>query len=97
MYLINITIKDEAINDQKLLAKHRNWFNKHFTLGNFLLVGPYLNKENSGLIIAKPSTYNEITEILKENAYYNNNLAKYEINEFTANLIADTLPNYKRR
>ena len=56
IYLINITLKPGAVpadRADELFAAHRAWFSKHFEAGNFLLLGPYLDREHAGLIIAQ--------------------------------------------
>ncbi|OTN91541.1 YciI family protein [Enterococcus faecium] len=98
MYLITITIKTDKLSKKQadlLLEQHRNWFKEQFDLGNFLLVGPYKNKEMSGLVVAQTKNQKELEEIIAKDAYYDGNLATYEVNEFTANLISSKLLNYK--
>lgn len=98
MYLITIAIKenffkDESIAEQRLIA-HRNWFSEYYDKGNFLLIGPSISFEKSGIIVAQVENREELENILKKDSYYPG-LAEYRINEFTANKIADNFNLYQ--
>ncbi|MFC3932061.1 YciI family protein [Streptococcus dentapri] len=97
MYLIDVTIQSNRIPTDKaeeLLQAHRSWFTGQAEKGNFLLVGPYLDKGMSGLIVAYVSDREELEEILSQDAYYPD-LATYEVREFKANIIAEDITDYK--
>ncbi|MBD5429215.1 YciI family protein [Lactobacillus sp.] len=89
MYILNIKIKENPVDKNKL-AKHREWFKKYFDQGNFLIVGPYLDIETAGVIIAKANSKEQIEKIISEDVFYPNE-AEYELHEFQANLVADKL------
>ncbi len=97
MFLVNITIKsDQVPSDQaeKRLAEHRAWFTEQFEKGNFLLVGPYKDKEMAGLSIAQADSREALEAIIAQDAYYPDD-ATYDISEFTANRIAENLVEFR--
>lgn len=97
MYLVNITIKQDKISKEKedeLLTKHREWFAKYFKEGKFLLLGPYLDKQASGIIIAYEENRDKLEKILSEDIYYSG-LADYEVREFKANMVSDKLTDFQ--
>lgn len=97
MYLIDITIKTDAIPAEQreaLLAGHRAWFGKYFEQGHFLLIGPYLDRHAAGVIIAQTDSRAELDAILAEDVYWADKLAVYQVIEFQANLIAKSLPEW---
>lgn len=99
MYLINITLNQNLVSVgrvDELFAAHRAWFAKNLEAGNFLLLGPYLDREHAGVIIAQAPNRTALDEILKSDVYYPN-LAEYEVREFKANLISEKILDYKGR
>lgn len=97
MYLINITLKQDAASADKsddLFIAHRAWFAKNLEAGNFLLLGPYLDRKDAGIIIAQTASRAELDEILKDDVYYPD-LADYEVREFRVNLISENILNFK--
>ena len=89
MYIINIKVKNTVSPEQheSLFNQHVEWFKKHFQAGHFLMLGPYKNEENAGVIFADVESREKLTEILNEDCYYPD-LADYEIREFEAKLVA---------
>lgn len=97
MYLIDITIQSKRVPSERaeeLLNAHRNWFTEQAEKGKFLLVGPYLDKEMAGVVLAHAENREELERILSQDAYYPD-LATYDIHEFQANIISEELINYK--
>lgn len=93
MYLINIVLKADhlpADEQETLLNQHRTWFATYFQRGNFLLLGPYLDQPHAGVIIAQAADRAELEQILAADVYYPN-LAEYEIREFKAAMVAQTI------
>ena len=91
MYLINITLDPARIpadRADEMLAQHRAWFAKHFQAGTFLLLGPYLDREHAGIIVAKTMPRDELEKLLGEDVYYPQALAAYEVREFKAAMCA---------
>lgn len=96
MYLIDIKINEETANSteaEQLLSAHQAWFSKYFEQGNFLLLGPYKDIANAGLIIAQADSREALAQILSEDVYYPNKAA-YQVNEFVANKIQANITEF---
>ena len=97
MYLIDISLKNENLSAEEQaqqLDAHRAWFAKYFQQGNFLLLGPYLDQERAGVIIAQAQNRAELEQILAEDIYYPD-LADYQIREFKAAMVADNIQQFQ--
>lgn len=97
MYLIDISLKNSTLPEEeqaKQLDAHRAWFAKYFQQGNFLLLGPYLDKERAGVIIAQTENREQLESILAEDVYYPN-LADYQIREFKAAMVAENIQQFQ--
>lgn len=89
MYLINITVNADVSEEKQneMFPVHTEWFKKYFQEGKFVMLGPYLNEKNAGVIFAAGISRDELQKILEEDCYYPN-FAQYEIREFAPKLIA---------
>lgn len=97
MYLIDILLKNSHLSkaeQAKQLEEHRAWFGKYFKQGIFLLLGPYLDKERAGVIIAQAKSREQLEAILSQDVYYPN-LADYNIREFKAAMVAEHMEQFK--
>ncbi|HHW7579631.1 TPA: YciI family protein [Mannheimia haemolytica] len=84
MYIINIVLKMDKIpaeQAESMLNSHRAWFTKYFQQGSFLLLGPYLDQDYAGVIIAQTENREALDTILAEDVYFPD-LADYEVREF---------------
>lgn len=95
MYIIDITVNDNLTEAQhnELFPQHAAWFKKFFEAGNFLMLGPFNERERAGVIIAQAESRAELDAILAQDCYYPN-LAKYEIHEFTPKMIAQNIERF---
>lgn len=84
MYLVKINLKGDVTTDQ--LTNHRDWFSRHFQTGDFVMVGPLLDKTNAGVIIARSMPKEKLTKILSEDAFYPDG-ATYQVNTFAAKMV----------
>jgi uncharacterized protein YciI len=89
MYIINITVNPDITDElhNTLFPNHVSWFTKYFDAGKFIVIGPYLDRDNAGVIIAHIENRTELESILQGDSYYPN-LAQYEIREFMPKMIA---------
>ena len=97
MFIINQTLKADKIPEGKgeeLFQKHIAWFTRHFEQGDFLLVGPYTDKEMAGVMITATATREAVEEILKEDVYYDGGIADYEVRSFKAGKIAANFADF---
>lgn len=94
MFLITITLRPEKVaadGAEALFRAHRQWFVRFHEAGNFLLLGPYTDREHSGVIVAHGDDRNMLETILAQDVYYAKGLAEYEVRPFQALLMADGL------
>ncbi len=85
MYIISIVLDQDKIPTElaeSMLNEHRAWFAKYFQAGKFLILGPYLDQEFAGVIIAQTQSRAELDEILAEDVYFKDGQAAYEVREF---------------
>lgn len=96
MYIIDIRVNEDVSAEQQevLFSQHVAWFQKHFQAGNFLIVGPFTERERAGVIIAQTANRAELDRILAEDSYYPD-LAKYEISEFVPKMVAENIAQFK--
>lgn len=93
MFIIDVAVKADRIpaeDYENVFAQHREWFAKYFNEGKFLILGPYLDREHAGIIIAQAESRAEIDEIISHDVLYPG-LADYRINEFKAAMCADNI------
>lgn len=94
MYIIDIQLDVKTVAPEQadeLFSQHKAWFAKYFQTGHFLLLGPYLDQENAGVIIAQTESREQLEHILQEDVYYPEGLASYQIREFKANMVAENI------
>lgn len=96
MYIIDIAVNEDITPEQheELFPKHAAWFAKYYQTGNFLIVGPFTDREYAGVIIAQTENRAELDRILSEDSYYPN-LANYAIHEFTPKMVATNIEQFK--
>ena len=94
MYMISITLMENHstdTQDTKMFRQHKAWFQKHFQLGHFLIMGPYLDAKHAGIIVARAKNRDVLDAIISEDVYYPTGLADYQIREFSPILIAENI------
>ncbi|WP_167148755.1 YciI family protein [Actinomyces sp. ZJ308] len=85
MFIIDLTIT-ETVDEQSAaehLAAHRAWFSAHVESGDFILLGPRLDREKAGIIVARAASREDLEKILSQDVYYPDG-ATYEVAEFKA-------------
>ena len=97
MFLVNQTLNPEKIpagKGEELFKEHVAWFTRHFERGDFVLVGPYTDREMSGIMISPAESREVLEEILKDDVYYGDGMARYEVRSFTAGKIARNFADF---
>ena len=97
MFIINQTLKAEKIpagQGEELFKQHVEWFTRHFEAGNFILVGPYTDQKMAGIMISPVESKEVVEKILKEDVYYADGLADYEVRSFTAGKIVKNFAEF---
>ena len=98
MFIINQTLNPEKIpagKGEELFKQHIEWFTRHFEQGDFLLVGPYTDKEMAGIMITAAENREAVEKILQDDVYYADGIAEYEVRVFKAGKIAKEFPAYE--
>jgi uncharacterized protein YciI len=98
MYIINISLKVDKVPTEQadaMFEQHRAWFAKNFQQGNFLMLGPYQDKEHAGVIIAQAESREALEKVLLEDVYYPLDLADYEVHEFKVAMVAENMREFQ--
>ena len=98
MFIINQTLNPEKIpagKGEELFKQHIEWFTRHFEQGDFLLVGPYTDKEMAGIMITAAETREAVEKLLQDDVYYADDIAEYEVRAFKAGKIAKDFSAYE--
>lgn len=91
MFIISEYLNPENIpQDQaeSLFQQHAEWFTKHFNLGYFVLVGPYLDIPKAGIMLSNLISREELDAILAEDVFAKDDMARYEVHEFKAAMVS---------
>jgi uncharacterized protein YciI len=81
MFIINITYKVSLDKIDEYLQSHIAYLEKQYELKNFIASG---RKEPriGGVILSKIDSKDKLKKIIKEDPFYQNDLADYEITQF---------------
>lgn len=91
MFIISEYLNPENIpQDQaeSLFQQHAEWFTKHFNLGDFVLVGPYLDIPKAGVMLSNLTSREELDAVLAEDVFAKDDMARYEVHEFKAAMVS---------
>ena len=80
MFIISLTYKKPLDEVEKYISDHLVFLNKYYALNKFIFSGRK-NPRVGGVILAYHVTKEEIEEIIKEDPFYKNQIANYEITE----------------
>ncbi|MDP4205692.1 MAG: YciI family protein, partial [Bacteroidota bacterium] len=72
------------------LEAHRHFLDRYYASGHFLCSGPQ-NPRVGGVILCKAKNRDEIDPIIKEDPFFANGVASYEVIEFNPNKTIDAL------
>ncbi len=94
MFIIALTYIRPIADIEANLQAHRQFLDKYYAAGTFLLSG---RKEprNGGIIIAKAGSLAEVQKIVQEDPFHQANVAEYEITEFLPSKTAADLVQYR--
>ncbi|MCT4306150.1 YciI family protein [Elizabethkingia anophelis] len=82
MFIISLTYHAPSISIEKHIEGHIAFLDKYYQKQKFICSGRK-KPRTGGVILAYNCTIDEINEILKEDPFYINKIATYEIIEFT--------------
>lgn len=93
MVIVNITYTVELGKIEQKLEEHIDFLNKYYANNKFICSGRK-NPRTGGVILCNADK-EEVSEIIKEDPFYINNLGNYEIIEFEASKINKELITQK--
>lgn len=82
MFIVILTYKKNIEEIEKKLMEHIQFLDKYYENSKFIISGRR-NPRNGGIIIVNSDILEEVNEIIKEDPFYKNDLADYEMIEFT--------------
>ncbi|MCC8398942.1 MAG: YciI family protein [Rickettsia endosymbiont of Labidopullus appendiculatus] len=82
MFIINLTYKTNLAVVEKFLVSHIKFLDNYYSKGYFITSGPK-NPRTGGIILANIKEKEQVDSIIKEDPFYINNIADYEIIDFT--------------
>lgn len=90
MFIVSLTYKKPIEVVEEYLDEHVEFLKKNYELENFLASGRKIPR-TGGVIIAKAKNKEELTNILKEDPFYINEVSDYEIIEFNPSMTSKDL------
>lgn len=78
---------------EKQLIPHREFLNKYYSMQKFICSGRR-NSGVGGVIICTARDVNEVNTIIREDPFYINEIAEYEIIEFSPTKYADGFEHF---
>jgi uncharacterized protein YciI len=90
MFVIELTYKAHLTEIDAHMAAHVMFLKKYYTSGNFLVSGRKIPRDG-GIIVAVGNSRQQIEAIVKEDPFYEHDLADFRIIEFRASQRADDI------
>ena len=90
MFVIELTYKADLGEIDAHMAAHVRFLKKYYASGNFLVSGRKIPRDG-GIILAVGKSRPEIEAILKEDPFYNHDLADFRVIEFRVSQRADDI------
>lgn len=81
MFIINLTYQKSLDEVNIALAAHNDYLEKYYRSENFICSGRK-NPRNGGIILAKFDSLGDAQTAIKDDPFYQNKIAIYEITEF---------------
>ncbi|RAX54726.1 GTP cyclohydrolase [Helicobacter sp. 16-1353] len=96
LFLVIVTYIKPLDEVEALRPKHREYLKEGYKNKNLLLSGPHKehNGKFGGILIARFPSKENVEEFTKNDPFYLNNVATYDIIEFEAVLFDEILKNY---
>lgn len=82
MFILNLTYIKPISDVETHLQNHISFLEKYYSADKFICSGRK-NPRIGGVILCNATDINEVNTIIKEDPFYTENIAKYEIIEFT--------------
>jgi uncharacterized protein YciI len=96
MFIIELIYKAPLTDIDAHMAAHVVFLKKYYTSGNFLVSGRKIPRDG-GIIVAVGKNRQQIEAIVKEDPFYQHELADFRIIEFRASQRADDIQKRMER
>ena len=83
MFIINLTYIEPLEVVEKHLQEHINFLNHYYAEGLFIASGRK-NPRTGGIILMQAENKEVVQEIIRQDTFYKNKIAQYDIIEFEA-------------
>ena len=80
MFIISLSYKKEISEVEKCIDLHVAFLDKYYAENKFIFSGRK-NPRTGGVILVRNVDRNELTEIIKQDPFFQNEIADYEITE----------------
>ena len=94
MFIISLTYTTDLKEIDKILPQHIEYLQNQYKEGNFIASGRKIPR-TGGIILSKVSNLQKLEQILNQDPFKINKLAKYEIQEFIPSMTSDDFANLK--
>lgn len=88
MFILNLTYIKPIIEVEKYLDTHISFLEKYYKEEKFICSGRK-NPRTGGIILCNAQNVDEVNTIIKEDPFYKEKVATYEITEFIPTKYAD--------
>ena len=93
LFIIFVTYTKELVEIEKILTSHREYLKTGYVSGNLLASGPQ-NPRKGGIIVGQFDNKEAAVNFTKQDPFYLQNAAKYELVEFEPVLHQDFLKEF---
>ena len=80
MFIVSLSYKKDNSEVDKLLESHVKFLDKYYLENKFIFSGRK-NPRTGGIILVRNVDKNSLQEIIKEDPFYQNDIADYDITE----------------
>ncbi len=90
MFIISLTYKKALSEVDQYIDAHIKYLEKYYALNKFMISGRKVPR-TGGVIICKAESLAEVDSIIKEDPFFQSDVADYDITEFTPTMTTDDL------
>jgi len=94
MFIVSLTYIVKLEKVDKLLPLHVDYLKKQYEKGNFIASGRKIPR-TGGIILSKLNNLEKLQNILNEDPFKTNDVAKYDIQEFIPSMTGNDFINLK--
>jgi len=94
MFIVSLTYIVDLEKVDKLLPLHVDYLKKQYEKGNFIASGKKIPR-TGGIILSKLNNLEKLQNILNEDPFKINDVAKYDIQEFIPSMTGNDFINLK--